>query len=143
MKNLIKLSFIGALTMFSATQASYAAEVDTVTVMPNNSQFLTTNRYPMRSIEFFKFKRVYDLSNGMTLTLSSDSAVMYARLNDGPKERIVATSTSSFSSTESKLNMHINIQRDDEASGEVYIPVGSATADLDGAHQQYIVASFK
>ena len=130
MKNLIQLSFIGALTLFSAVQA---AEIDKVTVTPDKKEMAAQHRYPMRQDEFYKFKRTYELSNGMTLSLFNQGNLMYAKLNDQQSERIIANSGSAFSSTKSALKMHIDVMENGEVSGEVFIPVTSvATNNSEG-----------
>jgi hypothetical protein len=142
MKNIIKFSLIGALSIFSLAQA---ADIDTVTVTPNKNELFAHQNYPMRSDEFYKFKREYQLSNGMTLTLSMSDvgSLMYAQLNDQPKERIVATNSNTFLSRQSNLKMHINVRSDDEVSGEVYIPVGVAATDNGNVQLQRVTVSLK
>lgn len=126
MKHLIQFSFIAALAI---SPLVHAANVDTVTVTPNTAELFTQDRYPMQADEFYKFKRAYTLSNGMTLSVYDIGSMKYAQLNDGARERIVATSHNTFVSTKSSLQMHINVQSDDEVNGEVFIPSAATLAD--------------
>ncbi|MET3108113.1 hypothetical protein AAKU67_002443 [Oxalobacteraceae bacterium GrIS 2.11] len=134
MNNLIKLSIIGALGIFSSVQAS---EIDRVTVTADKAESSLQQHYPMAESDFYPFLKTYELSNGMTLTLSNLGSLLVAQLNGGPKEHIVATSRHSFISKTSGLQLQIRLE-DDRVSGEVYLPMTTAVSS---AH--YRVATFR
>jgi len=125
MKKLIILSFLSALSLGAIAQTS---DVNTVTVTPKNADFAAQHRYPMQGDEFYKFKRAYELSNGMTVSLYNRGPMMYAKLDNRQPERIVATSSNTFFSTKSDLRLKIHLDDNGEAHGEAFIPaVASAS----------------
>ena len=125
MKKLILLSFLSALSLAAVAQST---DVNTVTVTPNKADFLAQHRYPMQGDEFYKFKRAYDLSNGMTVSVYNRGPIMYAKLDNRQPERIVAISSNTFLSTKSDLKLKINVEENGDAHGEAFIPaVASAS----------------
>jgi hypothetical protein len=123
MKKLIIFSLLGALSLSSIAQTSDVnTGTATVTVTPKKDVFLAQHRYAMQSDEFYKFKRAYELSNGSTVSLYNRGSLMYAKLDGGIPERIVATSGNTFFSTKSDLKLKINLLDNGDAIGEAYIP---------------------
>jgi len=136
MKNILAYLFIVAVSLSALAQA---ADVETVTVKPKADSDSDYRNYPISPADFYKFIRVYELSNGMELGLYRRGAIMYAKLNDRQAERIIATAPNRFQSAESKLNMRIDVQ-DDEVSGDVYVPL-SAPNIADPDRQQFVIVA--
>jgi len=125
MKSSILFSFLGAMSMASMAALAQVPDVETVTVTPQPKTDSVKLRYPMNATEFQKFIRVYELSNGMSISLYQSGPLRFARLNDQVPDRIVATSNHSFESTRSKLRIKIDFDDADNASGEAIIPISS------------------
>jgi len=126
MKKLFIVSLLSVLPLSvmaqeSSINANIKLDNNTVTVTPKKSDFLGQRRYPMRSDEFYKFQRCYELSNGSTVTLYSRGPIMYAKINDGQAERLTATSRNTFYSSKTILKLKINLLDNDEVSGEAYL----------------------
>jgi len=111
--------FVGTLSLSALAQTT---DNETVTVRPKLDYSLTGSHYPMQHDEFYKFVRVYELSNGMQISLYECGRAFCAKLNERTPERIVATASNNFHSTASNLRMHIVVDGSDKASGEVVIP---------------------
>jgi hypothetical protein len=126
MNKLIVFSLLGALSLSSLAQNS---DVNTVTVSPNKEAFIAHHRYPMQADEFYKFKRTYELSNGMTVSLFNRGSLMYAKVGDQRPERLVATASNTFYSTKSALKLKINLLENGDVNGEAFIPIPAPTAN--------------
>lgn len=132
MNKLIIFPLLGSLSLaLSLPLLAQNSDVNTVTVSPDRAAFIEQHRYPMQPDEFYKFKRTYELSNGMTVSLFNHGTFMYAKLNGQRPERLIATGSNTFYSTQSALKLKINLLDNDEARGEVLIPI-SATPEKKG-----------
>jgi hypothetical protein len=122
MKKQIILSILCATLFTSLSAYAQSDDVNTVTVVPKHVDMISMHRYPMQADEFYKFKGGYELANGMTVSLYNRGAIMYAKLDNGAPERIVATSRNTFLSTRSEMKLKINLLDNGEANGVVTLP---------------------
>lgn len=126
MRKQMLMAALAALSLSAIAQE--ASDVDTVTISPELRITAPSKIYRMSPEEFYQFKGGYDLSNGMTLSLFSRGRWMYARLNDGERHEIVATSHNAFVAKDQQLQMRIDLHDNGDVGGELLMVVPSKTA---------------
>jgi hypothetical protein len=120
-----KLAICALLSVLSfPVVAQEDKKVESVTITDSNLRIIVpSKRYRMLPEEFYNFKGSYDLSNGMTLSLSDRGSRMYAKLNNQDWHQIVAIAENAFVALDEKLKMRIDLKDNGEVSGEVLIAV--------------------
>lgn len=142
MKKLIVMSTLSLLSLTVSAQTS--AEVDTVKISADQSIYLPSQAYGMRSDEFYKFKGAYSLSNGMTLSLFERGRTMYAQIDGQDRHQIIATAANAFVAKDQQLKMRIDLKENGDASGELFYRVSvQVSAETQVPQQRWILAAFR
>jgi hypothetical protein len=126
MKKLVICALLSVLAFPVAAQED--KKLESVTITDSNLRIIVpSKRYRMMPEEFYNFKGSYDLSNGMTLTLSDRGYRMYAKLNNQEWHQIVAIAENAFVALDEKLKMRIDLKDNGDVGGEVLIAVPLAS----------------
>lgn len=126
MRKQMLMAVLAALSLSAVAQE--VSDIDTVTISPELRITVPAKIYRMSPDQFYQFKGAYELSNGMTLSLFNRGRWMYARLNDGERHEIVATSHNAFVAKDQQLQMRIDLHDNGDVSGELLMVVPGKTA---------------
>jgi len=121
------------------SNAQTRQEGESVTIAAPHLQIVVPERTRhMDRRDFDEYARIYELSNGQSLSLRHNGYAMYATLDGGEPHRIVATARNAFVALDRKLQLKIELQPDGSVGGEVLIAVPSQKL-ADGAPQEEVV----
>jgi hypothetical protein len=141
MKKLFLCALLSALSLPVVAQTG--DKVESVTITDTNLRItVPAKRYRMLPEEFYNFKGAYDLSNGMTLTLSSRGFGMYAKLSNQDWHKIVAIAPNAFVALDEQLKIRIDLHDNGDVSGEVLmvVPMLEKVGGISGKDQLELIA---
>jgi len=124
MKKLIIMSILGTLSLAAMGQDTSAP--NTVTIRGSTIQ-APDKIYRMDRDEINKFLGWYELSDGKSLSLSSERNGLYAKVEGQPRHEVVAVAPDTFVATDRK--MKIVLDQDEETNqgivkaGKLYMVV--------------------
>ncbi|HJV01400.1 MAG TPA: hypothetical protein VJ752_12685 [Burkholderiaceae bacterium] len=126
MNKLILASLLSVASLAAYSQTATPGETVTVPGHALRIDAPTHVRY-MDQDEFYPYKATYMLANGRELTLSARGNRMFAEVDDLGKHQIVATSANSFTALDRQLQMTINLEPNDNVTGELLMVVPEST----------------
>lgn len=126
MNKLILASLLSVASLAAFSQSVTPNETVTVPGHALRIDAPTHVRY-MDKDEFYPYRATYTLANGQELTLSARGNRMFAEVDDLGKHQIVATSANSFTALDQQLQMTINLQPNDNITGELLMVVPEST----------------
>ncbi len=130
MRHIVLFFILGALSQ--SVHAQSTDDANSINV-PGQRIAPPAKIYRMWTDDFHPYKGAYALSNGKALYLSNVGRRMYAQVEGQRKHEIVATAPDVFVALDQRLDMHIALDGNGNATGELaYIPDaperGGATA---------------
>ncbi len=131
MKRPLLLIVAGAFAL--AAHAQTGSENAPVTIVGQKTALKPIRMSPD---DFKEFKGWYTLSNGSELGLTGVGRRMYAQIDEQPVHEIVAVGTDRFVARDGKMDMHIVLHDERDASGELsYVDERYGTAPVTGAEK--------
>jgi hypothetical protein len=125
MKRLLRFSMLGVLAVSALAQS--AQDLGSVRIPSNQRIELPSKIYRMWPEDFDKYRRIYDLSNGQTMSMTRAlqplGRKMYAKVGDGPRTEIVAVAPNVFVALNKQLKITLEETAWDDFRGEVLMVV--------------------
>lgn len=121
MKRLLLSSILGVLSVCAFAQTDQ--ELRSVRVSPDLRIELPSKVHRVWPEDFDKYRRIYELSNGQTMTMDMEPGPgvrkMYAKVSGGPPTEIVAASPHEFVALNKRLKITLDPASLAERRGEV------------------------
>lgn len=125
MKRFLLSSILGVLSVSALAQT--AQDLGSVSIPSNQRIELPGKVHRMWPEEFDKYRRIYDLSNGQTMSMTMGmhpwGRKMYAKVGDGPRTEIVSTAPNVFVALNKQLKITLEETAWDDFRGEVLMVV--------------------
>jgi hypothetical protein len=112
-------SVFAAIVLVTTAQMASAGATDGSAPSPS---MVGQKRLPkLDSDDMYKFSRTYDLANGKSLTLFSRLDEMYAVVDGGTWHMLDYEGKNTFVSKDKMMTIHVDIQKDGLAKGDLYL----------------------
>ena len=143
MKKLLFAAALAAISLGAGAQSATEEERVTVT-RPQLSIEVPDHIRRFSKEDFEPYVMAYDLSNGSSVTLTRTANRMYAEIDKLGRHEIVGAAANTFVALDRQLKLHIDLDRDGGATGEVLMAVPQPqVAGALPAEPKYLLVAFR